>query len=88
MDEEDEENVLRILIATDNHLGYCEKDSVNPLIPTIPKLTEPPVGQIRGNDSFSTFEEILQLARGDLEPELCPKVAPVSIEYLFLGLNI
>lgn len=38
-------NTLRIMIATDNHLGYCEKDA------------------IRGNDSFDTFEEILQLAR-------------------------
>lgn len=33
------------MIATDNHLGYCEKDA------------------LRSNDSFDTFEEILQLAR-------------------------
>lgn len=39
------ENTLRIMIATDNHLGYNEKDA------------------IRGNDSFDTFEEILQIAR-------------------------
>ncbi|ALC39312.1 mre11 [Drosophila busckii] len=39
-----EENVLRIMVATDNHLGYGEKDAV------------------RGEDSFTAFEEILQLA--------------------------
>lgn len=38
-------NTLKIFIATDNHLGYAEKDPV------------------RGNDSFETFEEILQLAK-------------------------
>jgi double-strand break repair protein MRE11 len=32
------------LVATDNHLGYLEKDP------------------IRGEDSFVTFEEILQTA--------------------------
>ncbi|XP_017856887.1 PREDICTED: double-strand break repair protein MRE11-like [Drosophila arizonae] len=35
---------IRILVATDNHLGYAEKDAV------------------RGEDSFTTFEEILELA--------------------------
>jgi double-strand break repair protein MRE11 len=39
------EDTLRVMIATDNHLGYMEKDP------------------IRGNDSFVTFEEILQQAR-------------------------
>ena len=39
------ENVLRIMMATDNHLGYLSSD------PT------------RGNDSFNTMDEILQLAR-------------------------
>lgn len=38
-------NLCRILIATDNHLGFMEKDS------------------IRGNDSFESFEEILQIAK-------------------------
>lgn len=37
-------DTMRVLIATDNHLGYGEKDP------------------IRGNDSFATFEEILQIA--------------------------
>jgi double-strand break repair protein MRE11 len=38
-------DTLRILVATDNHLGFMERDP------------------IRGNDSFVTFEEILQLAK-------------------------
>lgn len=43
--EEDEfENIFKILIATDNHIGYLERDP------------------IRGQDSFQTFEEILQIA--------------------------
>ncbi|XP_039955004.1 double-strand break repair protein MRE11 [Bactrocera tryoni] len=43
-EEVNSEDVLRILVATDNHLGYAEKNAV------------------RGDDSFVTFEEILQLA--------------------------
>lgn len=43
-DDEHYENTLRILVATDCHLGYKEKDPV------------------RLNDSFNTFEEILQHA--------------------------
>lgn len=39
-----EDSTLRILVATDNHLGYMEKDP------------------LRGEDSFVTFEEILQIA--------------------------
>jgi double-strand break repair protein MRE11 len=39
------DDILRILVATDNHLGVHEKDVV------------------RGNDSFETFEEILQIAK-------------------------
>lgn len=39
------ENILSILVATDCHLGYAEKDP------------------IRQDDSFTTFEEILQLAQ-------------------------
>ncbi|KAH8391359.1 hypothetical protein KR200_004169 [Drosophila serrata] len=42
--EQDADNVIRILVATDNHLGYGEKDAV------------------RGEDSFTAFEEILELA--------------------------
>ncbi|KAG8299014.1 Double-strand break repair protein mre11a [Homalodisca vitripennis] len=38
------DNVFNILVASDVHLGYGEKDP------------------IRGDDSFNTFEEILQLA--------------------------
>jgi double-strand break repair protein MRE11 len=40
-----EKDTVRILVATDVHLGYMEKDPV------------------RGNDSFVTFEEILQNAK-------------------------
>ncbi len=40
-----DDDTIRILIATDNHLGYLEKDP------------------IRGNDSFISFEEILQKAK-------------------------
>ncbi|XP_011187962.1 double-strand break repair protein MRE11 [Zeugodacus cucurbitae] len=43
-EEVNTEDVLRILVATDNHLGYAEKNAV------------------RGDDSFITFEEILQMA--------------------------
>ncbi|KAL7741992.1 hypothetical protein ACLKA6_018249 [Drosophila palustris] len=42
--EQDAENVIRIMVATDNHLGYAEKDAV------------------RGEDSFTAFEEILEMA--------------------------
>ncbi|XP_016979179.2 double-strand break repair protein MRE11 isoform X1 [Drosophila rhopaloa] len=42
--EQDADNVIRIMVATDNHLGYGEKDAV------------------RGEDSFTAFEEILELA--------------------------
>lgn len=38
-------DTMRILVATDNHLGFAEKDA------------------IRGEDSFITFEEILQTAQ-------------------------
>lgn len=40
-----DQDTISILIATDNHLGYAERDI------------------LRANDSFDTFEEILQLAR-------------------------
>lgn len=42
--DEHNENIFKILIATDNHIGYLESDPV------------------RGQDSFNTFEEILQIA--------------------------
>ncbi|KAG2196116.1 hypothetical protein INT46_005313 [Mucor plumbeus] len=42
--EDEFEDVFKILIATDNHIGYLERDP------------------IRGQDSFQTFEEILQIA--------------------------
>ncbi|XP_030056059.1 double-strand break repair protein MRE11 [Microcaecilia unicolor] len=41
----EDENTFKILVATDIHLGYMEKDAV------------------RGNDTFVTFAEILQLAQ-------------------------
>lgn len=40
-----EADTVRILLSTDNHLGYAEKDPV------------------RGNDSFRSFREILQIAQ-------------------------
>ena len=39
-----EEDTFRIMLATDNHIGYMETDPV------------------RGQDSITTFREILQLA--------------------------
>ncbi len=44
-EDDSSSSTLRILVATDNHLGGNEKDP------------------IRGNDSFETFEEILQIAK-------------------------
>lgn len=41
----DDEDTFKILIATDVHLGYLEKDA------------------IRGNDSYTTLEEILKCAK-------------------------
>ncbi|KAJ7995330.1 hypothetical protein DPEC_G00243430 [Dallia pectoralis] len=41
----DNEDTFKILIATDIHLGYLEKDA------------------IRGNDTFTTFDEILKCAK-------------------------
>jgi double-strand break repair protein MRE11 len=38
-------NTLKILVASDIHIGYAEKDPV------------------RGNDSFNSFEEVLQIAK-------------------------
>lgn len=38
-------DTIRILVSTDNHVGYNERDPV------------------RGNDSWQTFDEIMQLAK-------------------------
>ena len=38
-------DTIRILVATDNHVGYAERDPV------------------RGNDSYTTFNEIMELAK-------------------------
>ena len=51
----DNNSTFRILIASDNHLGYLEND------------------QIRGDDSFNTFEEILQRAKNE------------NVDFLLLG---
>lgn len=45
MSEDEHKDTLRILVATDNHLGVWEKD------------------EIRKDDSFTAFEEILKLAQ-------------------------
>lgn len=45
MGDANEEDTFKILIATDIHLGYMEKDAV------------------RGNDTFVTFDEIMEIAR-------------------------
>ncbi len=43
----DPDSVVKVMISTDNHLGYLEKDPV------------------RGDDSFRSFEEVLQLAKAN-----------------------
>ena len=45
IDTKDPCDVLKILITTDNHLGFMEKDAE------------------RGNDSFNSFEEALEIAK-------------------------
>ncbi len=42
--DNDDNDTIRCLIITDNHVGYLERDPV------------------RGDDSFITFEECLQIA--------------------------
>ena len=42
-DAVDPGDVMKILITTDNHMGYLERND------------------IRGQDSFTTFEEIMQV---------------------------
>lgn len=41
----EEESTIRILIASDNHIGYAERDPV------------------RGNDSFDSFREVMEIAK-------------------------
>jgi double-strand break repair protein MRE11 len=50
-----QDSLFRIMIATDNHLGYLEDD------------------QIRGDDSFIAFEEILKISKSE------------NIDFLLLG---
>jgi double-strand break repair protein MRE11 len=51
----DDSELFRIMVATDNHMGYLEND------------------QIRGDDSFQTFEEILQISKAE------------NVDFLLLG---
>jgi double-strand break repair protein MRE11 len=51
----EENSLFRIMVATDNHLGYLEND------------------QIRGDDSFVSFEEILKVSKQE------------NVDYLLLG---
>jgi double-strand break repair protein MRE11 len=46
-DGPDSSDVMKILVTTDNHIGYGEKDG------------------IRSQDSFTTFEEVLMIARDE-----------------------
>lgn len=43
----EEQSTIRILIASDNHLGYAERDAV------------------RGEDSFNSFREVMELAKAE-----------------------
>jgi len=68
-----DKDTLRILVATDNHLGYNENDN------------------IRGDDSFRAFEEVMQIARdnevrsaaGQLQDVLC--LLYKQVDYVLLG---
>ena len=53
--ETDDGSLFRIMIATDNHIGYLEND------------------QIRGDDSFNSFEEILVQSKNE------------KVDFLLLG---
>jgi double-strand break repair protein MRE11 len=55
MTQQDDDSLFRIMIATDNHLGYLEHD------------------QIRGDDSFYAFEEILKVCKSE------------NVDFLLLG---
>jgi len=50
---------------------YIELDVINSLTQSFSHTL---ACQIRAADSYATFEEILKLARGTENPELCPKV--------------
>ena len=50
------DDIIKILITSDNHVGYNEKD------------------EIRGGDSFHTFEEVLKIAADEkvrMPPRSC-----------------
>ena len=51
----DDNSLFRIMIATDNHLGFLEND------------------QIRGDDAFASFEEILKVSKSE------------NVDFLLLG---
>jgi double-strand break repair protein MRE11 len=53
--QNEESSLFRIMIATDNHLGFLEND------------------QIRGDDSFVSFEEILKVSKSE------------NVDFLLLG---
>lgn len=64
-----DENLLKILIATDIHLGVHEKDPVRGIISkqimwlrSFSIVLFLPIDPLIGNDSFIAFEEILQHA--------------------------
>ena len=62
----DAANTLKILLATDCHLGYAEKDQVRAVraaTPLRPGMTGARRLQVRGEDSITTFEEMLQMAK-------------------------
>ncbi len=51
----EDNSLFRIMIATDNHLGFLEND------------------QLRGDDSFVSFEEILKVSKSE------------NVDFLLLG---
>jgi double-strand break repair protein MRE11 len=51
----EENSLFKIMIATDNHLGYLEND------------------QVRGDDSFVSFEEVLKQCKYE------------NVDFLLLG---
>lgn len=63
----DNEDVLKILIATDNHLGFGEKDTIrgtynNLFINCLMFIYFITDFLLSGDDSYITFEEILDYA--------------------------
>lgn len=60
-------NILRIMITTDNHLVSCVADLEEPCLSRARKRSPSTQGvwekdEIRKNDSFEAFEEIMQKA--------------------------